>query len=137
MNTFLVPYAQDIKTTTAVTTAACAALTGDAPTNTVEIVPTLTKQSAVVSITAAPRATVTDSSLLLFISKDGGATKRLIRSVKMAALTVAATAEITTTTFSTISLTTPLLMEVGDSLWGGNQVALASGVVWNVARQEY
>lgn len=123
-------FAQTPKTATAVTTAACGTISGDTPTNTVELLTAGSDGCIVTRLTAMPRATVTASSLLLFISKDGGATMRLIDSELMAAFTVTATTAIPETSFANYSETTPLRLESGDKLYVGNQVALASGVVW-------
>jgi len=77
-----------------------------------------------------PRATVTASSLVLFLSKDGGTTQRLIDSEVMAAYTMATTTAIPETTFSRIGETTPLRLEANDRLYVGSQVALAGGIVF-------
>lgn len=123
-------FAQTPKTATAVTTAACATITGDTPTNTVELLTAGTDGALVTRLTAMPRATVTASSLLLFISKDSGTTKRLADSELMSAQTLSTTTAIAETVFANYSETTPLRLEAGDKLYVGNQVALASGVVW-------
>jgi len=123
-------FAQTPKTATAVTTAACGTIAGDAPTGTVELLTAGTDGALVTKLTCMPRATVTASSLLLFISKDSGTTKRLIDSELMSAFTVTTTTAIPETPFANISETTPLRLEAGDKLYVGNQVALAAGVVW-------
>lgn len=135
--TFTAPFAQTVRTATAVATAAVANLTTDAPTNTVELLTAGPEGALVSRLTAIPRATVTASSLLLFISKDGGATKRIIGSVLMAAHTVAATTKIPVTVFDEYSEATPLRLEAGDSLYVGTQVAAASGIVFLAERMEY
>lgn len=128
--TFTAPFAQTPHTATAVVTGAVASLTGDAPTNTLELLTAGADGCIVTSLQAMPRATVTASSLLLFLSNDGGTTKRLIGSTLMAAHTVATTTAIPETKFSTISETSPLRLAAGDKLYVGSQVALASGIVF-------
>jgi hypothetical protein len=131
--TFTAPFAQTPKTATAVTTAA-ATVTTDAPTNTVELLTAGADGAILTRLYAIPRATVTASSLLLFISKDAGTTKRLIDSELMAAYTMATTTAVPETSFTNYTETTPLRLEAGDKLYVGNQVALAGGVVF---RAEY
>lgn len=127
--TFTAPFAQDPKTATAVATLA-SAITNDTPTNTVEILVAGADGAILTRLTAMPRATVTASSLVLFISKDAGTTRRLIDSELMAAHTVATTTAIPETVFTLYSETTPLRLEAGDRLYVGSQVALASGIVF-------
>lgn len=128
--TFTAPFAQTPQTATAVATGAVGTITGDAPTNTVELLTAGADGAILTRLTAIPRATVTASSLLVFISKDGGTTKRLIDSELMAAHTVATTTAIPETVFTMYSETTPLRLAAGDRLYVGSQVALASGIVF-------
>ena len=132
--TFTAPFAQTPKTATAVVTGAAGTITGDTPTNTVLLATAGADGAILTRLTAIPRATVTASSLVLFISKDSGTTKRLIDSELMAAHTVATTTAIPETAFANFSETTPLRLEAGDELYVGSQVALASGIVF---RAEY
>ncbi len=127
--TFTAPFAQAPKTATAVATGAATVGT-DAPTNTVLLMTAGADGAIVTSLAAMPRATVTASSLLLYISKDSGTTQRLIDSELMAAHTVATTTAIPETVFSRISESSPLRLEAGDRLYVGSQVALAGGIVF-------
>lgn len=127
--TFTAPFAQTPKTATAVATAAATVGT-DAPTGTVLLMTAGADGCIVTSLAAMPRATVTASNLLLFLSKDGGTTKLLIDSELMAAQTLATTTAIAETVFSRISESSPLRLEAGDKLYIGSQVALASGIVF-------
>jgi hypothetical protein len=127
-NTFTAPFAQTPKTATAVCTAV-ATLT-DTPSNTVLLVTAGSDGAILTRLTAIPRATVTASSLVLFISKDSGTTQRLIDAELMAAYTMATTTLIPETTFSLYTETTPLRLEAGDRLYVGSQVALAGGIVF-------
>jgi hypothetical protein len=128
-NTFTAPFAQTPKTATAVATAV-AAITNDTPTNTVELLTAGTDGAILTRLTAIPRATVTASSLILFISNDGGTTKRMIDSALMAAYTMATTTAVPVTTFSTYSETAPLRLAAGDKLYVATQVALAGGILF-------
>jgi hypothetical protein len=127
-NTFTAPFAQTPKTATAVVTAV-ATLT-DTPSNTVLLVTAGSDGAILTRLTAIPRATVTASSLVLFISKDSGTTQRLIDAELMAAYTMATTTLVPETTFSLYTETTPLRLEAGDRLYVGSQVALAGGIVF-------
>jgi hypothetical protein len=126
--TFTAPFAQTPKTATAVATAV-ATLT-DTPSNTVLLVTAGADGCIVTSLTAIPRATVTASDLVLFLSKDSGTTKRLLDSALMSAYTSAGTTATPVTSFSRIGETTPLRLEAGDELYVGSQVALAGGIVF-------
>jgi hypothetical protein len=127
-NTFTAPFAQTPKTATAVVTAVTT-LT-DTPSNSVLLVTAGSDGAILTRLTAIPRATVTASSLVLFISKDSGTTQRLIDAELMAAYTMATTTLVPETTFSLYTETTPLRLEAGDRLYVGSQVALAGGIVF-------
>lgn len=135
--TFTAPFAQTPKTATAVAVAATASITTDAPTNTVELLTAGAEGAILTRLTAIPRATVTANSLVLFLSKDGGATKRLIDSELMGAFTVAATTAIPETVFGNYTEVSPLRLAAGDALYVGAQVALATGVVFRAEYMEY
>jgi hypothetical protein len=127
-NTFTAPFAQTPKTATAVVTAV-ATLT-DTPANTVLLVTAGSDGAILTRLTAIPRATVTASSLVVFISKDNGTTQRLIDAELMAAYTMATTTLVPETTFALYTETTPLRLEAGDRIYVGSQVALAGGIVF-------
>lgn len=137
MKTFTAPFAQTPKTATAVATAAVSGLGTDAPTGAVLLGTAGAEGAIVTRLMALPRATVTASSLVLFLSKDGGTTLRLIDSELMAAHTVAATTAIPETSFGNISDSTPLRLEAGDKLFVGSQVALAAGIVFAAQWMDY
>lgn len=134
--TFTAPFAQTPKTATAVTTGAATVGT-DTPTNTVLLMTAGADGCIVTSLAAMPRATVTASSLLLYISKDNGTTQRLIDSELMGAHTVATTTAIPETVFSRISESAPLRLEAGDKLYVGSQVALAGGIVFKAEYTDF
>lgn len=134
--TFTAPFAQTPKTSTAVVTGASTTTT-DSPANAVELLTAGVDGCIVTSISAIPRATVTASDLILFISKDGGTTKRLIDSALMSAYTAAATTATPVTTFTRISESSPLRLEAGDMLYVGSQVALAAGIVFKAEYTDF
>jgi len=135
--TFTAPFAQTPKTATAVTTAACVIGVADAPTSTVELLTAGAEGAIVTNISAIPRATVTASSLLLFLSNDGGTTKRLIDSELLAAQTVNTTTAINEVQFSRYSEATPLRLGQGDKLYAASQVALAAGIVFKAEYTDF
>jgi hypothetical protein len=135
-NTFTAPFAQTPKTAAAVCTAA-ATVTTDAPTNTVLLFTAGTNGAILTRLWAIPRATVTASSLVIWISSDTGTTKSLKDSVLMAAATVNTTTAITLTSFTNYSESTPLRLEAGDQVYVGSQVALASGIVFSAEYTDF
>jgi hypothetical protein len=135
--TFTAPFAQTPKTASAVVTAASASLDGDTPTNTVLLCTAGADGALLTRLSAIPRATVTASSLLLWISLDGGTTKRLVDSALMAAHTVAATTAIPVTAFSRYSEDTPERLQAGASLYVGSAVALAGGIVFTAEYTDF
>ena len=134
--TFTAPFAQTTKVGTAVVTLA-GTIIDDEPTNT-ELIATVGEDGALLtSLTAIPRATATASALYLFISQDGGVTKRLVDSALMKAHTVEATTAIPVTKFENISEITPIRLEAGDELYVSSGVALADGIVFTAQWMEY
>lgn len=129
-------FAQNPKTFTVVATGAVSGLATDAPTNTVELLTAGTEGAIVTSVTAMPRGTVTASSLLLFLSKDGGATKRLLASALMQAHTVSATTMIPVSRFD-FSEMSPLRLEAGDRIFVGTAVLAADGIVFSAQATDY
>jgi hypothetical protein len=69
-------------------------------------------------LTALARATNTATELQLYVSNDGGTTKRFIRSVLMAAYTVAQTTGQTATDFG-YSDSSPLILSASETLYVG------------------
>lgn len=129
-NTFTAPFVQVQKTGTAVVTAAAANIATDTPTNLQLLITAGINGALINKITAMPLATNTGASLLLYSSKDEGATYRLIDSELMAAYTLAATTAVPKTDFGNISLASYLRLEAGERLYVGSQVALAAGIVF-------
>jgi len=123
-NAFISP--QSIQTAYAVTATANTDL-DDAPT-TVELLMTAGANGArVTRITSIPRATVTATNVQLYLSKDGGTTKRLLETILVAAHTVAATTEIPAYDWG-FSEDNPLLLEAADELYVGQGVSTGSVV---------
>lgn len=135
--TFTAPFAQTPRTATAVATAAAGALTTDSPTGVVELLTAGADGAILTRLTAMPRATVTASSLVLYLSSDGGTTKRLIDSALMPAQTISTTAQIASTTVGNYSEIVPLRLGAGDRLYVGSQVALAGGIVFRAEYTDY
>lgn len=102
----------------------------DAPSANVLLLVTAGANGAVVfGLAATPRATVTATRLELYLSKDAGTTKRLIKSVLMSAHTVATTTAIPSTDFG-YSETAPLRLGASERLYVGIGVTLAGGIVF-------
>ena len=127
---FTAPFAQTLKCATTASTQACIIGSADAPTNAMLLVSTSLEDVIVTGISAIPRGTVSATSLLLFISGDGGTTKRLIDSALMPAYSLQASTANPRADFVKYSEMTPLRMSAGDSLYVGAGVASASGIVF-------
>jgi len=135
-NTFTAAFAQTPKTASAVVTGV-ATVTSDSPANTVLLVTAGANGAIVTRLWAIPRATVTASSLIIWISSDAGTTQRIKDSVTMAAQTVATTTAITNTQFTSYTESTPLRLAAGDRIYVGSQVALGSGIVFSAEYTDY
>lgn len=137
--TFTAPFAQDPRPgCSAVVTAAVTGLSTDAPANTVLLLTADTTDGSVLTrLRAMPRGSVTASSLLLFISGDGGNTKRLLDSELMPAQTISTTTAINEVHFLNYSESTPLRMGPGEQLYVGSQVALAAGIVFTAELTDF
>lgn len=134
---YTAPFAQTAKTATAVATAAIGAITTDAPTGTTLLLTAGTEGCIVTAVSVMARATVTDSSLCLFLSKDAGVTQRMIDSELLGAQTVNTTTKVNKKKFADISEATPLRLEANDRLYVGSQVALASGILFKAEYTDF
>lgn len=131
MNTFNAPFAQKFKSNTAVVTAALTGIGTSTVTGAQLLATGGTNGSMLVKLTAIPRATVTAASLVLFLVKAGAPTVyQLIDSELMAGITLSTTIAIPETVFANITWATPLILDTGDMLYVGSQVALAAGIVF-------
>jgi len=128
-NTFTAPFAQTPKTGLAVSTTATASI-DTTPTNTTLLVTAGANGALLTRLWAIPRATVTATTLYLFLSKDGGTTLRLIDSELMGAATVNTTTAIAETSFGNYSESTPFRLEAADRLYVGVGVTLSNGIVF-------
>lgn len=120
---------QDNRTVQAVCTAAVGSINTDAPTNAVLLGQAGPNDSMLTRLTALPRATPTATVLYLFVSKDGGTTKRLIGRAKMGAATVSTTDFPEPTDFG-FNESNGYRFEAGDELYVGISVAITAGIVF-------
>lgn len=136
--TFTAPFAQTPKTLSALVTAAL----GDLGTTTVTgatLVATAGADGAVVSkITGMPRTSNTASGLMLLLVKASAPTVyQPVDAAFMAAYTTAATTATPITVFESITRDTPMVLEAGDKLYVGAQVAIATGLVFYAEWMDY
>lgn len=137
-NTFTAPFAQKFKGNTTVVTAALTGIGTSAVTGAQLLATGGANGSLIVKLTAMPRATVAASSLVLFLVKAGAPTVyQLIDSELMTGYTLAATTAIPETVFGNISWALPLVLEAGDMLYVGSQVALAAGIVFYAEQGDF
>lgn len=128
-NTFTAAFAQAPKIATAVCTLV-ATINNDTPSNTVLLLTAGSNGAIVTRLSAIPRASVTATSLLLFLSSDGGTTRRLIDSEVMPVFTANAGLAVPETFFPLYNSETPLRLASGERLYVGIQVARASGIAF-------
>lgn len=125
---------QAVKTARAVATAA--KTTYNDATNAVLLLTAGANGALLQSLDAIPRATVTASMLQLYSSTDGGTTLILVKSVLMAAHTVAVTTAIPSTDFG-YTESAPLRLAPNEKLYVATAVALAGGIVFNAGYEEF
>lgn len=96
----------------------------DAPTNAVQVVPSLTKGGRITKVVFTPCATVTATDCQIYVSPDGGTTKNFLRAVAMGAQTISSgnTAPITPVDAG-YSDSAPLVLLAGESLYAAIGVA--------------
>jgi hypothetical protein len=107
----------------------------DTPTNTVQLLAAQTNGARIQKITALARASVSATELQLYVSTDGGTTKRFIRSVVMPAYTVAQTTGQTAIDMG-YSDSSPLILSSLESLWVGIGVT-NTGIVFRAEGYAY
>lgn len=100
----------------------------DAPTTAVTLLTAGANGARVTSVTAMPRATVTATNICLYVSTDGGTTKRIVDSVLMSAHTVANTTAIPVTDFG-YAEATPMILPANAVLYATTAVSLTEGIV--------
>lgn len=126
--TYTAPFAQNPRTFDAIITAALQNVATDAPTNAVLLVTAGAEGAIVPRLGAMLRATLaTATGLVLFISRDQGATIRPKASVTMPAQSIAATAGLIETDFTKFSEQRPLRLGPGERLYIGSMVAPPTG----------
>lgn len=116
------PYSAQCITSTANTTYS------DTPTNTVLFMDGGVNGLRITEVKSLARATVTATLLQMFASSDGGTTKRLIRTVLMAADTLSTTDEFPPTDWG-FDNDNPLIVAPNEEIYMGQSVTLASGIV--------
>jgi hypothetical protein len=132
-NSIITP--QTPKSWTALTTTANTDLTATASGATL-LITAGANGARVTVVNARPIATNTLTALQLFSSKDGGTTRRLIKTKAMAAYTVANTTEIPEVDFG-YSDELPLTLEADEQIFVGNAVTQAGGIVWRAEGGNY
>ena len=119
---------------TAVATTANTTYT-DSPTNSVVLVGAQTNGARISKITALARATNTATECQLYISPDGGTTKRFVKSALMSAYTVAATTAQTGADFGYTDYN-PIILSSTESLYVAISVT-NTGVVFRAEGYAY
>jgi len=108
----------------------------DTPTNAVAVATMGANGGRVTGLKSVPRATVTATALHLFLSTDGGTTKKLIRSVLMAADTVSATDAAAATDWG-FSDDVPMLLPANSIVYVSQGVTLSAGIDHHIEWSDY
>lgn len=133
-NSIITP--QSPKTFLALTTAALVAPYSAAAVNSVVLLPAQATALRGTRLTAIALNTNTALNLQLYLSKDGGVTNRLLKTMLMAANTASATTAQPLIDFG-YSDANPLMLQVGDILKVAQSVALADGISWALETGDY
>ena len=138
--TFTAPFAQTPKSEANACTSAVASLSGNTPTNTVELLTAGSDGAMITSISGMTRATNSAMALYLFISVNSGSDKTLMSSTLMEAHTVAATTAIPVYEFThpdgtAISEERPLRLEASAELWVG--IGASGNVVFQAQMTDF
>lgn len=125
---FTAPFAQDPRTADNVIVVALQNVATDAPTGAVLLATAGANGAIVPRLGAMPRATLaTAVGLILYVSRDQGATLRPKGSVTMPAVSIANTAGLPETDFPKITEQRPLRLGPNERLYVGAMVAPPSG----------
>jgi hypothetical protein len=125
--TFTAPFVQAVNNSNCNITAATSAVSGDSVSTAVLLFTAGLEGSAITSITAIPRATVTATALYLFTTTGSDTTAlKLIDSITMPAQTLSTTAGITISTFTNYTEDYPLRLKATEKLY------VATGVAANI-----
>jgi len=119
---------------TAVATTANTTYT-DTPTNSVQLLAAQTNGARIQKLTALARATVTATELQLYVSSDGGTTKKFIGSKLMPAYTVAGTTAQTLIDFGYTDAL-PFILSSTESVWVAIGVT-NTGIVFRIEGYGY
>lgn len=119
-----------------VTTSAANTTYTDAPTNTQTLATMGANGGRLTGLRSIPRATVTATALHLFMSTDGGTTKKLIRSAAMAADTVSPTDAAAVTDWG-FSDDAPMILPAQAILYVSQAVSLTDGIDHHVEWADY
>ena len=122
-------FGQTPKLATCVATGALTDL-DDAPGSELQVLLTAgANGAAIYGAWGVPRATATATVLYLFVSTDGGSTKRMVDAALAAADTLSTTDPPARVAFGAYSETTPLRVPAGAIVYFGASVALSAGWV--------
>lgn len=125
--TFTAPFVQAVNNSNCNITAATSAVSTDSVSTAVLLFTAGLEGSAITSITAIPRATVTATALYLFTTTGTDTTTlKLIDSITMPAQTLSTTAGISISTFTNYTEDYPLRLKAGEKLY------VATGVAANI-----
>ncbi len=131
-------FAQTPKTGTAVAVAALSGLSTDTVSGAVLLVTAGAEGAIVTKVTAMPRATVTVTSLALFLVKASAPTVyRIIDSELLPTYAASTSTAIPETVFNNITEQKPLRLEAGDKIYAGSQAAVSSGVIFYAEWTDY
>jgi len=125
--TFTAPFVQAVNNSNCNITAATSAVSTDSVSTAVLLFTAGLEGSAITSITAIPRATVTATALYLFTTTGTDTTTlKLIDSISMPAQTLNTTASVSISTFTNYTEDYPLRLKAGEKLY------VATGVAANI-----
>jgi len=128
-NTFTKAFPQKIRTGYGVCTAALGTL-GTPTLANLKLLATadINNGAYLAKVSAFPLATVAATGLVVYSSKDNGATFQIIGSATMLAATEAAAGRTSETVFDNFSVDNPKRLEAGEKVYVGIKVALAGGI---------
>jgi hypothetical protein len=108
----------------------------DSPSNVQTLATMGANGGRVTGLRSIPRATVTATALHLFLSTDGGTTKKLVRSTLMAADTVSATDAAAVTDWG-LSEDAPMILPASAIVYVSQAVTLADGINTHIEWADY
>jgi hypothetical protein len=128
MNTHIPAFPQTPEVVTAAVTAACTPAADTA--GTALLCKGKEDGTMIVGLGAMARGAVGTAGLLLFLSKDNGATKQLLDSTSYSGFSLSPTASIPRAQFTRFSESTPFRLGKDQELYVGSMVALPAGFVF-------